>query len=248
MKKAALVTGAGSGIGAATALEYAKNGYFVYLMGRNREHLEEVALKCRSGASIVACDITDNTALDKRLQEVLGAKIHKLEVIINNAGAYQKHTVEEGSDELWSNQFAVNLFAPVHIVRTIFPYFKKHGGGSIVNISSTLGLRPQGPTAAYSASKAAMINWTQSLALEGGPFNIRANCICPGIVETPIHEFYSLHDEQKQKVINQLQALHPLGRIGTAEDIAKTAYFLGSDLSSWTTGAVLAVDGGINLT
>lgn len=248
MKKAALVTGAGSGIGAATALEYAKNGYFVYLMGRNRERLEEVALKCRSGASIVACDITDTSALDKRLQEVLGAKIHKLEVVVNSAGIYQKHTIEEGSDDVWKTQFAVNLFAPVHIVRAVFPYFKDNGGGSIVNISSTLGLRPQGPTSAYSASKAAMVNWTQSLALEGGPFNIRANCICPGIVETPIHEFYSLQGEQKQKVVTQLQALHPLGRIGTAEDIAKTAYFLGSDLSAWTTGAVLAVDGGINLT
>lgn len=248
MKKAALITGAGSGIGAATAIEYAKNGYFIYLMGRNREHLEEVALKCRSGASIVSCDITDPAALNKRLDDVLGAKIHKVEVLVNNAGIYKAHTIEEGSDELWTNHFEVNLFSHVRIVRAFFPYFKKQGGGSIVNISSTLGLRPQGPTSAYSASKAAMINWTQSLALEGGPFQIRANCICPGFVDTPIHEFHFFEKEKKEKALSKLNPLQPLGRIGTPEEIAKAAYFIGSEDSSWTTGAVVSVDGGINLT
>lgn len=247
MKKAALITGAGSGIGAATAIEYSKNGYFVYLMGRRREHLEEVALKCRSGASIFSCDITDKAALNKRLEDVLGAKIHRVEVLVNNAGIYKTHTTEEGSDEIWDEHFEVNLFAHVRIVRPFFPYFKNQGGGSIVNISSTLGLRPHGPTSAYSASKAAMINWTQSLALEGGPFQIRANCICPGLVDTPIHSFHALNMEQKEQALENLKNLQPLGRIGTSEEIAKAAYFIGSHNSSWTTGSVLSVDGGINL-
>lgn len=247
MKKAALITGAGSGIGAATAIEYAKNGYFIYLMGRNREHLEEVALQCRSGASIVSCDITDPTALQKRLDDVLGAKIHKVEVLVNNAGIYKPNTVEESSDEIWKSHFEVNLFAPVRIVRAFFPYFKTQGGGSIVNISSTLGIRPQGPTSAYSASKAAMNNWTQSLALEGGPFQIRANCICPGFVDTPIHNFHFFEPDRKQRALEKLSPLQPLQRIGTPEEIAKAAYFFGSELSSWTTGAVVSVDGGINL-
>ncbi|MGZ3817122.1 MAG: SDR family NAD(P)-dependent oxidoreductase [Bdellovibrio sp.] len=248
MKKAALITGAGSGIGAATAIEYAKNGYFVYLMGRNREHLENVALKCRNGASIVSCDITDKNALDKRLEDVLGAKIHRVEVLINNAGIYKTHTIESGSDEIWDEHFQVNLFSHVRIARAFFPYFKNQGGGSIVNISSTLGLRPQGPTSAYSASKAAMISWTQSLALEGGPFSIRANCICPGLVDTPIHSFHSFENDHKEKALEKLKPLQPLGRIGTPEEIAKAAYFIGSEASSWTTGAILSVDGGINLT
>lgn len=248
MKKAALITGASSGIGAATAVEYAKNGYFIYLMGRNRESLEDVALKCRSGASIVSCDITDETALTKRLDDVLGAKIHRVEVLVNNAGIYKPNTIEDGTDDIWKSQFEINLFAPVRIARSFFPYFKKHGGGSIVNISSTLGLRPQGPTSAYSASKAAMINWTQSLALEGGPFQIRANCICPGFVDTPIHSFHFFETEQKQRALAKLNPLQPLGRIGTPDEIAKAAYFFGSELSSWTTGAIISVDGGINLT
>lgn len=248
MRKAALITGASSGIGAATAIEYAKNGYFIYLMGRNKERLQDVALKCRSGASIVSCDVTDTQALNKRLDEMLNAKIHRIEVIVNNAGIYKPHSTEDGTDEVWKEQFEVNMMGPVRIVRAFFPYFKTQGGGSIVNISSTLGMRPQGPNSSYSASKAAMINWTQSLAFEGGAFNIRANCICPGIVDTPIHGFHNLEPDQKNAVLEKMKSLQPLGRIGTPEDVAKAAYFFGSDLSSWTTGAIVPVDGGINLT
>lgn len=248
MKKAALITGSSSGIGAATALEFSKNGYFVYLMGRNRERLEEVALQCRSGASILSCDLRDLAALNKRLEEVLSTKIHRIEVIVNNAGIYETHSTENGTDEIWQRQFEVNLLGPVRIARAFFPYFKSQGGGSIVNVSSTLGMRPQGPTSAYSALKAAMINWTQLLALEGGPSKIRANCVCPGIVDTPIHSFHNLEPGQKQQTLEQMASLQPLGRIGTPEDVARTIYFLGSELSSWTTGAVLPVDGGINLT
>lgn len=248
MKKAALITGASSGIGSAIALEYAKNGYFVYLMGRNKERLQEVALRCRSGASLLSCDMTDTAALQKRLDEVLSSKIHRVEVVVNNAGIYETHSTESGHDELWQRQMETNLMVPVRIVRAFFPYFKELGGGSIVNISSTLGMRPQGPTSAYSASKAALINWTQSLALEGGPFQIRANCICPGIVDTPIHSFHHQSATEKAKTLEGLSKLQPLGRIGSSEDVARAAYFIGSDLSSWTTGSVLAVDGGINLT
>lgn len=242
-KKAVLVTGASSGIGAATALEFSKNGYFVYLMGRDKDRLAEVALQCRSGASLLSCDLTDTQALDKRLNELISTNIHRVEVVVNNAGIYHTHTSEAGTDDIWNLQFQVNMLAPVRIARALFPYFKEHGGGSFVNVSSTLGLRPNGSSSAYSAVKAAMINWTQSLALEGAPHQIRANCVCPGIVDTPIHGFH----KQDASVMAPIHGLQPLGRVGTAEDIARSVYFLGSELSSWTTGAILSVDGGINL-
>jgi NAD(P)-dependent dehydrogenase (short-subunit alcohol dehydrogenase family) len=247
LKKAVLVTGASSGIGAATALEFSRNGYFVYLMARNKERLQEVAAQCRFGASIMSCDMTDAKALDKRIDEMLTTKIHKIEVIVNNAGIYKTHDTEHGTDEIWSEQFNANLLAPVRLTRAFFPYFKNQNGGSIVNVSSTLGLRPQGPNTAYSAVKAAMVNWTQGLAFEGGKFNIRANCVCPGIVDTPIHDFHKQAPDEKNKTLEKLNHFQPLGRIGKPDEIAKAIYFLGSDLSSWTTGAVLAVDGGINL-
>lgn len=245
MKKAVVITGASSGIGAATAIQFGKNGYFVYLMGRNKDRLAEVAVQCRAGASLMSCDLTDLPGLNKRIGEITSTTIHKVEVLVNNAGIFDVHSTEEGSDELWQKEFEVNLMSAVRLTRAFFPYFKQHGGGSIVNVSSSLGLKPTAATSAYSAMKAAMINMTQSNSLEGGAFNIRVNCVAPGIVDTPIHSFHALEESKRQEAIAKMNPMQPLGRIGTSEEIAKAIYFLGSPESSWTTGAVLPIDGGI---
>lgn len=246
MKKAVLVTGASSGIGRATAKLFAQRGYFVYLMGRNKQGLEETALDCSHGAALLSCDLTDPQAVEKRLEEILHNPHYRLEVLVNNAGAFVQSSLQETSDEVWSSQFEVNLLSAVRLTRLLTPYFLTHKKGSIVNVSSTLGLKPTPHTGAYSAVKAAMISWTINLAQELGPF-IRANVVCPGIVDTPIHSFHSLKASEKSKVESQLAELQPLHRIGKPEEIAESIYFLGSDLSSWTTGAVLSVDGGINV-
>lgn len=247
-KKAVLITGAGSGIGAAAAREFAKNGYFVYLLGRNKEKLQETALTCRSGASVIGCDLADSAQVQKKIGEILAVKVHQIEVLVNNAGRFERHDTVAGSDELWLSQFQVNMLGPVRVTRLFIPYFEQQGFGSIVNVSSTLGMKPTADTSAYAATKAALINWTQALALELGPKKIRANCVCPGLVDTPIHAFHNLAEVEKKKVLDSLAGLQPLGRIGSAEEIARSVYFLGSPQSTWTTGAVLAVDGGINLT
>jgi len=247
MKKAALITGASSGIGQATALEFSRHGYFVYLMGRNKERLEETALQCTAGACLLSCDLREPAQVEKRVKEIFENPLYQLEILINNAGIFKTHSMEEGGDDLWMDQFQTNLLGPVRLTRLLIPYFKKHQKGSIVNVSSTLGLRPNSNTGAYAAMKAAMINWTQSLAQEAGAYNVRVNCVCPGIVDTPIHQFNTLQGPQKQEILEEMASLQPLGRIGTPEDLAKSIYFLGSDLSPWTTGAILTVDGGINL-
>lgn len=247
MKKAALITGASSGIGRATALEFARQGYFIYLMGRDKDRLEETALQCGAGACLLSCDLLVPAQVEKRVREIFENPLYRLEVLVNNAGIFKNHSMEEGTDEIWGQQFQVNLLGPVRLTRLLIPYFKKHQKGSVVNVASTLGLRPSATTGAYSASKAAMVNWTQSLALEAGAYGVRVNCVCPGIVDTPIHGFHSLEASQKQSALESMANLQPLGRIGTPEDVAKSIYFLSSDLSAWTTGAVLAVDGGINL-
>ncbi len=247
MKKAVLITGAGSGIGAATAKEFSQQGYFVYLLGRNKERLQETALHCRHGVSIVGCDLTDAMQVQKKIQDIFSVKVHRIEVLVNNAGVFQRHSTVEGSDELWLEQFQVNLLSAVRLVRLFIPYFLSLGQGSIVNVSSTLGLKPVGGVSAYAAVKAAMVNWTQSLALEMGASQIRANCVCPGMVDTPIHSFHSLPPLEKDKALDAMKSWQPLGRIGSAEEIAQAIYFLGSEKSAWTTGAILSVDGGINL-
>jgi NAD(P)-dependent dehydrogenase (short-subunit alcohol dehydrogenase family) len=247
MKKAALITGAGSGIGKATALELARRGYFIYLMGRDKDKLEATALECRAGASLLTCDLTAPLQVEKRVSEILENPLYRLEILINNAGIFATHSFVEGADELWRQQFEVNLLGPVRLTRLLVGYFQKHRKGSIVNVSSTLGLKPTANTGAYSAIKAAMVNWTQSLALELGSSGIRVNCVCPGIVDTPIHGFHSQAESEKATTLSAMGPLQPLGRIGTSEELAKSLCFLASDDSSWTTGAVLNVDGGIHL-
>lgn len=246
MKKAALITGASSGIGAATAKLFSEKGYFVLLLGRNEERLQKVALECRNGASLLKADLSNPAQVEKYTQHLFQRPDIQLEVLINNAGIYERNDSTKDDMQIWKNQFETNLFGSVNLTQKLMPLFLKQNKGSIVNVSSTLGLKPAATVSAYSASKAAMINWTQSLALELGPKNIRVNCVCPGIVDTPIHSFHSASD--KDKIIENMKSLQPLQRIGTSEEIAEAIYFLGSPLSSWTTGSVLSVDGGINLT
>lgn len=250
MKKAVLITGASSGIGAAAAKLFSQKGYFVYLLGRNEEHLTEVALHCEHGASLLRCDLTNEAAIDKYTKHLFERPDTDLEVLVNNAGIFERtnHTSDAGSIHSWKKQFETNLFGAVRLTEKVLPLFMRKRRGSIVNVASTLGLRPTADTAAYSASKAAMISWTQGLALELGSMQIRVNCVAPGIVDTPIHQFHNLAHEEKQSVLNSLNDLQPLKRIGHVDDIARAIYFLGSEDSSWTTGAVLSVDGGINLT
>ncbi len=247
MKKAVIISGAGSGIGRATALEFSQQGYFVYLLGRNKERLEEVAQECRSGARRYGCDLNNSQQIQKTCEDIISQQDTDVQVLINNAGVYERNDGFTGGLETWRKQFETNLFGAIELTQRVFPIFKKRGGGSIVNVSSTLGLKTAAQVSAYSASKAAMNSWSQSLALEGGEHKIRVNCVCPGIVDTPIHEFNKLKGASKEKVLNSMSSLQPLGSIGTPEQVAKAIFFLAGDNSPWTTGAVLAVDGGINL-
>lgn len=238
MKNAVIITGAGSGIGEATCLEFAKHGYFVFLLGRRPETLQKVLAQIKNSGLALACDLTDTASVQQTVKKIFSTSDVLVNALVNNAGIFKREAFESSSDELWLNQFNTNLFGAVRITREVYPHFKKQKQSSIVNVSSTLGLSPAANISAYSASKAAMVNWTETLALEGGPLGIRANCVCPGIVDTPIHAGQDL---------SCLQRLQPLQRTGTPAEIAKAIYFLSSEASSWTTGAVLSVDGGINL-
>lgn len=248
MLKTVLITGAGSGIGAATALEFSRKGYFVALLGRNKDNLAEVGARCESGARVFGCDLSKEDEILKTSKKIIAESDMDNQVLVNNAGIFEMTSFEEGGLEPWRRQFETNFFGAVSLTHKIYPYFKKQKRGSIVNVSSGLGLKPSASTAAYSATKAAMNNWTQSLALEGGPHGIRVNCICPGLVDTPIHSFHNLPEKERFATKDKMKSLQPLGRVGEPEDIAKAIYFFGSEDSSWTTGAIVSVDGGINIT
>lgn len=247
MKHSALITGASSGIGAATALELSQMGYFVYLAGRDEARLSAVAEQCANGASVLKMDFENNLSIEKYATHLFERPDSHLKILVNNAGIFSRQTFEKENPAQIQKMFQVNLFSPMLLTQKLIPLLRKNGGGSIVNVSSTLGLRTSPTTGAYSASKAAMISWTQTLALELAADSIRVNCICPGIVETPIHGFDKMSESERKATRESLKNLQPLGRIGTAQEIAHSICFLATEKSAWTTGSVLSVDGGIGL-
>lgn len=249
IRKTAVVTGAGSGIGQATAVELAKAGYFVFLLGRRIEKLAEtqkligVAAHPSQSATLV-CDLNHAKDVERALQAIQAHP--QIEILVNNAAMYERAKAEANNADLWRRTFMTNLFSTVDLTEKLIPLLRKGESPAIVNVASTLGLKPIPETSAYSASKAAMINWSQCLALELAP-KIRVNCVCPGIVDTPIHPFHHQDAEEKAKSLAALSRMQPMGRIGTPDEIAPAIVFLATPKSSWTTGAVLSIDGGINI-
>lgn len=249
MRKIAVITGAGSGIGQATAEFFSHQSWSTILVGRNLEKLKTVQSKLKSPSWCFAVDLANEESIHlgtNQIQKILSQEPAYIS-IINNAGIYEGATFLDSTMESWKSQFTTNLFGAVDFTRRLAPELIRQKQGSIVNVSSTLGLRPTANTSAYSASKAAMNSWTQSLALELAPFHIRVNGICPGIVDTPIHSFHSLPNAQKKSTLDSMAKLQPLGRVGEPLEIAKSIYHFASEESSWTTGALISVDGGINI-
>lgn len=244
MNKYVIITGASQGIGAATAIKFSKKGWNIILLSRNTENLRSIQKQCSASSFVISCDLADAKQIDSAVDELIQKKI-KPSCIVNNAGIFKTHSPIETNLETWIKQFQVNLFGAVHLTQKLIPLMSRPG--SIINVGSTLALKPTANTSAYSASKAAMISWTQSLALHLGKDDIRVNIVNPGIVDTPIQGFYSLPSYKKAEVLDKMSDLQPLGRIGHPNEIAKAIYFLASDDSAWTTGASLSVDGGINL-
>lgn len=238
-----LVTGAGTGIGRAVAERFLREGYHVVAVGRRAGPIAELERAHAGRVRAIVCDVAKPDDVKKlgaylKSDATFGAS---LSALVNNAGTYERRAFHETSDADWTSTFEVNLFGAVRLTREVLPLLEKNRG-VVVNVSSTLGLRPIPQTSVYSASKAAMINWTQALAIETGPNRVRVNCVCPGIVDTPIHPFHAKPEAQKA-----LESLQPLGRIGKPEDVAHAVWSLAAPGSEWITGAVLAVDGGINL-
>lgn len=255
--KTVIITGASSGIGEATAYKFATEGYNLILIARSLDKLKKVQEKCIAISSkkndnlkieVLSEDINhfDKLHVREKFLQVI-ANFTQVSILINNAGIYERNSTGDSNIQIWENMFQTNLFGSVKITDIILPIFQKNKSGSIINVASTLGIKPAAGTSAYSASKAAMINWTTTLAQEGGAFNIRANAICPGIIETPIHPFYEADQDAKEKIHAGIKDMQLLNKIGDPKYVAESIYFLATDLSQWTTGIALNVDGGINI-
>ncbi len=240
--KIAFVTGAGSGIGEATALRFAEEGATVVLCGRRIEPLQGVQEKIRTQggqAEIAVADVSDEKAYVGALQAT--AQRHgRLDILVNNAMAYTWGGIETMTTADWHANFATTVDGTFWGTRTAMQLMKEQGGGSIVNIASICGLFGTAWMAGYSAAKAAVINFSRAAASEGAPHNIRCNVIIPGVVDTPATA--GMLGDAKTRT--NTEKVIPMKRVGLPVELANAILFLASDEASYVTGASLAVDGG----
>ena len=244
--KVALITGGTSGIGEATAILFANEGAKIVITGRSEERGKAVVVRVReSGGQAIFIRADVRNALDCRhsVDETLRI-FDRLDVLFNNAGVFYPHTVVDCTEEEWDLQMDINLKGTFLMSKFALPRMIEQGSGVIINNSSGWGLVGGDAGVAYCASKGGVVLLTKAMAIDHGPQGIRVNCLCPGDVDTPMLPEDARMRGQKWEDYLATCANRPMGRIGTAEEIAKAALFLASDESSFMTGATLVVDGG----
>ena len=238
--KVAIITGGSRGIGFQTAKIFSENGADVIISSKNLVQLKIAANQLKNTTPIAA-DIRNEKEVQNVIEETI-KKFGKLDILINNAGIFPRiKQLHEISETEWNEVLDVNLSGQFRFTKFAIPYLQKTSG-CIVNVSSDAGLKAyEGFNAdAYSATKAALVVLTRCWALEYSKYKIRVNCICPGVVDTDMTKPFLKTEKDREFMDND----HPIGRIGTPEEVAKSILFLASSDSAWTTGAVLAVDGG----
>lgn len=241
--KVALVTGASKGIGEAMARGLAAYGAQVVVSSRKQEAVDEVAASIRAAggdAVGIAANIgkmpDTHDIVDKTIAHYGG-----IDIIINNAAANPAFGPIENTDERAFNKIMdVNVKGPFELCKRALPTLQARGGGSIINISSIGGIKPEAMIGMYSTSKAALINLSQGMAQDWGKYNIRVNVVCPGLIKTKFSEALWTNEKMSQQFIQRV----PLGRLGESEDLAGIAIFLASPAAAYVTGGVYLVDGG----
>jgi dehydrogenase/reductase SDR family member 4 len=244
--KVAVITGASKGIGEAIAQLYGSAGAQVVVSSRKQEAVDSVAkLINDSGgkAKAIACNMGDMNDVQKLITETITA-FGRIDILVNNAATNPTFgPVIETNEGAFDKIMNVNVKGPFEIAKKAYPFMKEKKSGSIINISSVGGLRPEAGLGIYSMSKAALISLTKVMAKEWGDDNIRANVICPGLIKTKFSEALWSND----KIMHTMMKMLPIKRVGTPEEIAALALFLGSDASAYCTGSVFTADGGFTI-
>tara|TARA_B100000214_G_C23898552_1_gene595340 strand:- start:204 stop:950 length:747 start_codon:yes stop_codon:yes gene_type:complete len=238
--KIAIVTGASQGIGKTISLELSKSGAFVYCISRNKKAIESVAnsIISKGGqSSSFACDISDSDKFKDIVEKII-KKHNKIDILVNNAGITNDALLMRMSNKQWDQVIDINLKGAFTSTKSVLRYMMKNKYGRIINITSIVGLTGNAGQANYAASKAGLIGMTKSIAKEVASRGITANCIAPGWIETSMTEI--LTEEIKNQFLSQI----PIGRIGSANDIANTVIFLASEEAGYITGQTITVDGG----
>lgn len=241
----ALVTGASSGIGRATAIRLAHDGARVAVVARQAERLTEVAEIIRAEESEAFIQVADVTDTEQAAQAVAATVEHfgSLDILVNAAGILASGTIENTQLEAWDEMMNVNLRAVFHLMNLTVPHLIA-SRGNIVNVSSVTGLRSFPGVLAYCVSKAGVDQLTRCAALELAAKGVRVNAVNPGVVVTEVHRRGGMDEDRYAAFLEHSRTTHPLGRVGQPEEIADLIAFLASDQASWITGATYSIDGG----
>lgn len=243
--KVALVTGGGSGIGRATCEIFSERDGAVVVADVNEASAKATAERiARKGgrAEAIRCDVTrwaDVQAAVDAARRVFG----RLDVVVNCAGILRGNRLEDTTEEDWNEVLRVNLTGAFLVTKAAMKAMREQGGGSIVHIASRMAIRVKEEHGAYAASKAGILQLTQMAALEGAPYGIRVNCICPGFIDTPMTRLSGPKESVDAQFAGWAKVC-PLGRAGRPDEIARAMLFLASDEASFITGMALPVDGG----
>ena len=238
--KIAVVTGGGSGIGRATAELFAKEGARVVIGDLPKSHGEEVAKSI--GATFVATDVSDPKAIEKLVRSATD-KHGRLDIMFNNAGIGIVSPFLDTSHETYSKTIGIDLDGVYWGVKAAGQVMVAQKSGAIVNTASVAGIRGSIGLSAYNAAKHGVVGITRAAALEFAHAGVRVNCICPGIIDTPL---VAVAFGATEEIRETMHRFHPLGRMGKPEEIAKCVLFLASDDASFVTGHALVVDGGVS--
>ncbi len=238
----ALVTGASSGIGAATAIAFAEAGWEVMAAGRDEGRLEEVA-DVSDSIAVWSGELTESGDCDELVADTIDEFGH-LDCLVNNAGVIVRASVADTSDEEWRYTMGINLDVPFYLSRAALPHLLQ-STGSIVNIASDWGLRGGERAAAYCASKGAIVQLTKAMAIDHARDGLRINAVCPGDVDTPmLANEADESDVDLDEYLEKAAEGNPNGRIGTPEEVAALVLFLASDNVTHITGTAIPIDGG----
>lgn len=248
-QRSAIVTGATSGIGRATALRLAQDGYAILAVGRDQAALNETEQSIRQRGGSCATSVADVVAAGapERIVRATIERFGAIDALVNAAGIIGNGTVENTTDEAWDQMMDINTRAPFRLMRAAAPHLAERKG-AIVNVSSVTGIRSFPGVLAYCVSKAAVDQLTRCAALELAPKGVRVNAVNPGVVITNLHRRSGMDETKYSAFLEHSKDTHPLGRPGKPEEIADLIAFLASDRSGWITGETIAIDGGRHLT